>query len=246
MRHFGLIGFPLSHSFSRQYFREKFEKEGILDAQYENLPLENILDFPALIKRFPNLRGLNVTIPHKQAVMPFLDEIEASAQVIGAVNTIRVEPEGRLTGFNTDAYGFERSLLEWLPANFKGQALVLGTGGASKAICFVLTKNEIQYKLVSRSPGEGQLGYEDIDKELLEKYKLIVNTTPLGTHPNIESCPDIPYDLLGPNHYLYDLVYNPSETKFMRLGAASGAQTHNGLQMLILQAEGAWQIWNRL
>lgn len=218
--------------------------EGIEDAVYELLPIEDLTEFPAMLVRYPKLRGLNVTIPHKQAIIPFLDRLDPITKAIGAVNTIRVEDDGSLSGFNTDAFGFEQSLRELLPDNWQSGALVLGTGGASKAICWVLEKLEIPVLKVSRTPNSGQIGYLEISKVLLDKHSLIVNTSPLGTFPDVAACPNIPYNLLGPNHYLYDLVYNPEETTFMRLGAAQGATVQNGQQMLNLQAQKSWEIWN--
>jgi shikimate dehydrogenase len=243
---YGLIGFPLSHSFSKKYFKEKFEKEGIADSFYELFPLQSIEEFPDLIAQHPNLKGLNVTIPYKQAVMPFLDEIDKEAEAVGAVNTIRIK-DGKLKGFNTDVYGFEHSLHDFLQDAQKPvkKALILGTGGAAKAIAYVLKKMEIDFLLVSRSVEKGDIDYKSIDGKILSNHLLIVNTTPLGMYPSIDTFPDISYHYLTEAHYLYDLVYNPEITSFMSKGAAKGAKSHNGLRMLYLQAEKAWEIWNQ-
>jgi len=240
---YGLIGYPLSHSFSKSYFTEKFEQAGITDSYYELFPLESIEQFPSVLKQYPNLRGINVTIPYKEAVIPFLDELDEGARAIGAVNCIKVE-QGRLYGYNTDAYGFEQSLLEFLKTNNAQpeQALVLGTGGAAKAVVFVLQQLHLPFQWVSRDADKGDLTYEAISS--LEEYPLIINTTPLGMAPRIDTFPDIPYHCLSGRHLLYDLVYNPLETQFLQKGAAQGAATQNGLPMLYYQAEKAWSIWN--
>lgn len=245
MRLFGLIGYPLSHSFSKKYFSEKFSKEGIIDARYELFELADIREFPDLIKQHPDLCGLNVTIPHKQTVVPFLQELDASARKVGAVNVIRIH-DGRLTGYNSDYYGFRSSLEQWLPKEEKMQALVLGTGGASKAVTTALSDLNIPYQLVSRSATAHSLSYEQLQKEqgILQGHRLIINTTPLGMSPKTDTAPTLDYPQLGTDHYLYDLVYNPTETKFMKLGKEQGAKVMNGLEMLQLQAEKAWEIWN--
>lgn len=251
MRVFALIGYPLTHSFSKKYFTEKFEKEGIENSRYELLELPDYHDFPKLLKDNPELAGLNVTIPHKQNIIPFLDELDAaSAQRIGAVNTIKFLSNGRLKGYNTDYYGFRISLEQWLASlkliRAQLKALVLGNGGAAKAVFAALTDLQIQYTIVSRQPEHDSaiISYHDLTADVLTEHLLIINTSPLGTYPNIEDCPAIPYELLGSNHLLYDLVYNPAETLFLKKGKAQGAQIHNGLPMLQLQAEKAWEIWN--
>lgn len=247
MRQFGLIGYPLSHSFSKKYFTEKFERENIAQANYELYELTTIDEFPALVASQPHLVGLNVTIPYKQAVMPFLDSLDESAKKVGAVNVIKFE-NGQKIGFNSDYYGFKQSLLNsQFPINKNTQALVLGSGGASKAIRAALEDLAIHYKVVSRNPEEGnqqQIGYQSISEQLITDFQLIINTTPLGMHPHTEACPDLPYQALGESHLLFDLVYNPAETLFMKKGTAQGAITLNGLEMLHLQAEKAWDIWN--
>lgn len=249
MKLFALIGYPLTHSFSKKYFTEKFEKERISGCRYELLELPNCEDFPQLIAQNPDLVGLNVTIPHKQNVIPFLDELDAaSAARIGAVNTIKVLPDGRLKGYNTDYYGFRLSLEQWLfslnvlPESLK--ALVLGNGGAAKAVFAALDDLQIPYQIVSRQASTSSITYNDLTEELLSQYALIVNTSPVGTYPNIDECPAIPYEYLTEKHLLYDLVYNPAETLFLKKGQQHNAHVHNGLQMLILQAEKAWEIWN--
>ena len=246
MRKFGLIGYPLSHSFSKKYFTEKFEKEGIQNCQYDLYPIERIEEFPNLIKTNPKLVGLNVTIPYKQQVIPFLDELDPKAEAIGAVNTIKIE-NGKLKGYNTDYHGFKDSLVKFyggkeMPKN----ALILGTGGASKAVIAALVDLGINYHLVSRTTQEGILSYEDINASPhhLITSSLIVNTTPLGMSPNTERLPELPYEHLTPDHSLYDLVYNPLKTAFMQKGIDAGCWVKNGLEMLYGQAEKAWEIWN--
>lgn len=246
MKLLGLIGYPLSHSFSVSYFAEKFRKENIVDYEYRNFPLENISDFTGLLKDNPGLTGLNVTIPYKEKIISYLDRLDSIAEKIGAVNTIRFVQEGssgKLTGYNTDYYGFMNSLTPYLEPRHKS-ALILGTGGASKAVSYVLEELGIQYCYVSRKPQPGELGYNDLCLAMIRKHLLIINTTPLGTYPDISSFPDIPYDLLSPDHILYDLVYNPPETEFLRLGRQKGAKGINGRKMLELQAEKSWEIWN--
>lgn len=248
MNLYGLIGFPLSHSFSKRYFTEKFSRENITDSRYDLYELSDIRKVTTLLTQTPNLQGLNVTIPYKQAIIPYLDELdEASAGRIGAVNTIRIFADGSTKGYNTDYYGFRQSLEEWLDhrgescANLK--ALVLGTGGASKAVVAALTDLKADFKLVSRRSGEGTLSYDDLTEDIMQTHRLIINTTPLGMHPKVESAPPIPYEFLSNQHFLYDLVYNPTETEFLQRGAKMGAATHTGIKMLQLQAEKAWEIW---
>ena len=241
MRTFGLIGYPLKHSFSPKHFKNKFETENITDSEYHLFELENIEELESLIEDKMPI-GINVTIPYKKEVLPYLTEISPAAQKMGAVNTIKIIGDKRI-GYNTDVYGFEHSLKDLYGGEKPEKALILGTGGAAQAVQFVLDKLCIDYKNVSRR--EGYLNYADLNKEAMAAHQLIVNTTPLGTYPNIDNCPDIPYHLLTDNHMLYDLVYNPSETKFMSLGLKQGAKVKNGLQMLQLQAEESWRIWHR-
>ena len=242
MRRYGLIGKKLGHSFSKRYFTEKFEREGISDAAYELYELPTIAELPQLLQRQPNLVGLNVTVPYKQTVIPFLDELDDAAARIGAVNTIKVT--GSLTkGYNTDYIGFRDTLEQFYPATQNSRALVLGSGGASKAVAAALQDLKINYTILSRQPKQGQLTYADLTPELLQQYPLIINTTPLGMYPDAENYPELPYEALSAQHYLYDLVYNPEQTHFLEKGKAAGAQTINGLPMLFGQAEAAWHIW---
>lgn len=243
MKAYGLIGYPLTHSFSEKYFAEKFAKEGITDSNYRLFELADINQFPYLLESQPDLKGLNVTIPHKEAVIPFLDELDEETARIGAVNVIKIEG-GRTKGFNSDYQGFKQSLENFLAPGCQVQALVLGTGGASKAVNAALRHLQIPYREVSRTPLSGRFTYQDITPALLADYHLIINTTPLGTYPKTETYPELPYQALTPQHYLFDLVYNPAETVFLRKGREAGAKTLNGYQMLVLQAEISWQIWN--
>lgn len=242
---YGLIGEKISHSFSADFFNKKFDKEGI-NEKYFLFPLSTIEDFPSLIETHPDLKGLNVTIPYKQTVIPYLDSLSDEAIEIGAVNVIKFikNKDGRyLKGYNSDAIGFRESLLPLLKEDMD-KALVLGTGGASKAVEYILKNLGLKVTLVSRTPGENQIGYEDINEEVMNENKLIVNTTPVGMFPNIENSPSIPYNLLSTNHLCYDLVYNPLETEFLKRAKENGASVKNGLEMLHLQALAAWDIWN--
>lgn len=241
---YGLIGRNISHSFSAQYFNTKFEKEKISNAEYINFDIETISSFSDLLETNQNIKGLNVTIPYKQAIIPYLDSLSKKAIKIGAVNTIKISKKGKLKGYNTDWYGFSKAIKPMLKPNHKN-ALILGTGGASKAIEFSLNKLGIPYILVSRTPQENVLTYKQLTREILEKHTLIINTTPLGTFPNTEYCPDIPYEFLTPNHIAFDLIYNPETTTFLKLASQKGAQIQNGHTMLKLQAEKAWKIWNK-
>jgi len=246
MKYLGLIGYPLSHSFSVKYFSEKFIREDISGFEYRNHPIQSVSELKPLIEEMEDLIGLNVTIPHKQKVMPLLDEIDREAAEIGAVNTIKIKRSSgkiHLKGYNSDVYGFRESLMPLLEAGHQ-YALVLGTGGASKAITHVLTQLGIGYQYVSRTPDENQFHYLDLCYAVMKKHTLIINTTPLGTYPDTSTFPNIPYDLLTSGHILYDLVYNPPETEFLRLGRQKGATVKNGHEMLILQAERSWEIWN--
>jgi Shikimate 5-dehydrogenase len=242
MKIFGLIGHPLSHSFSKGFFAEKFRKEGINDCIYENFPLENISQFPALLEQHPGLRGLNVTIPYKEAVLPWLDELSPAAEQIKAVNCIQFH-EGIRIGFNTDVMGFKRSLQPLLKPHHTN-ALVLGTGGAAKAVMFVLQELNIPFTVVSRNAQQGVITYDTLDKDIMTAHTIIINTSPLGMYPEVDAAPPIPYDLITKRHLLYDLIYNPAETLFLQQGAAKGAAVKNGYEMLVLQAEASWDIWN--
>lgn len=248
MQLFGLIGYPLSHSFSKGYFAEKFQKEGIEGCRYDNYPIDDINLLPEIIKNNPELIGLNVTIPYKEKVLTFLDNISDEAKEIGAVNTIRISRQiNRITlsGFNTDVYGFSESLKPLLETHHTS-ALILGTGGASKAVKFALNKLGIDFRQVSRTGSDKSLVYEDLTREILEAHKIIINTTPLGTFPKVEECPPLPYQFLSSNHLLYDLVYNPAVTTFLNHGLSHHCRMKNGLEMLHLQAEKAWEIWNEM
>lgn len=244
MNVYGLIGFPLDHSFSKKYFTEKFLKESVADSRFELFPIERIELLNSLVINVSGLKGLSVTIPYKETVIPFLDELDIVSKEIGAVNCIRIF-ENKLYGFNTDAYGFEHSFMPLRQPHHK-KALVLGSGGASKAVKFVLKKHGIHFLEVSRNAidSEESINYSQLDEDILREYTIIVNCTPLGMHPNIGSMPDIPYQLLSANHLLFDLVYNPAETLFLQNGKKAGAVTKNGYEMLQSQAEESWKIWN--
>ncbi len=250
MRQFGLIGYPLSHSFSQKFFTEKFLRENIVNAQYENFPLATIESFAALWKEHPSLEGLNVTIPYKKEVIAFLQHSSPVVQAIKACNCIR-KFNNELYGYNTDVIGFEKSLLPFLKAHHT-HALILGTGGASAAVQWVLQKLNIQYQVVSRKSKtieentelKASLSYDQLSNSIIESHTLIINTSPLGMFPNVNEAPPIAYDAITAQHHLYDLVYNPIETLFMKNGLAKGATVQNGLDMLHIQAEESWTIWN--
>lgn len=258
MRYFGLIGYPLGHSFSKKYFTEKFEKEGIPDAIYDLFPLPDIQDLPTLIQNTPGIAGLNVTIPHKQAVIPFLTSLDDTARAIGAVNVIRIRGQ-EWKGYNSDAVGFEDTLRTWLQSNAviktgadgtwipqkPIRAYVPGTGGASKAVTYVLSKHQIDWQLVSRNPEHGQIGYDALpEKMAFDGFRLWINCTPAGTFPNVAQMPPVPVEYFDKNDLVYDLIYNPEETLLMQKAAQKGAVVLNGLPMLYGQAEAAWKIWN--
>ncbi len=241
---FGLVGRDISYSFSRGYFADKFKNEN-LPHSYVNFDLKSIVELDEIIKNTANLKGLNVTIPYKEAVMPMLDDLNKRARKIGAVNTIRITRYQKLIGYNTDYYGFKNSIKPHLKKHHK-HALILGTGGASKAIAYALKKLKIDYDYVSRSHKEGvKFMYSDLTDEIISSYTIIINCTPIGTFPDINKCPDIPYDAITEKHILYDLIYNPEHTKFLSCGDLKGATTINGLEMLRLQAEKSWEIWNK-
>ena len=238
---FGIIGFPLGHSFSRGFFTEKFAREGI-DAQYLNFEIPDVAMLKDILRENPELRGLNVTLPHKQAVIPLLDELSDEAREIGAVNVIRVR-DGRLKGFNSDIIGFSESIRPLLQPHHT-KALILGTGGASKAIRVGLSRLGIEWTYVSRTPREGMLTYSTLTPEVMEEYTVIVNCSPVGMFPKVDQAPAIPYELLTPKHLLFDCVYNPEDTLFMKKGREQGAIVKNGLEMLHLQAVASWEFWN--
>ncbi|MFT3885456.1 MAG: shikimate dehydrogenase [Flavobacteriales bacterium] len=249
MARYGLIGRPLGHSFSRSYFTEKFTREGRKNDRYDLFELEAIEQLPRLIADTPGLRGLNVTIPYKESVVPLLDELDPLAAAVGAVNTIRIA-DGRLIGHNTDVFGF-RSLAGPVAASLKEpgsdirpRALVLGSGGASRAVAFVLRELGIRFRVVGRDRTKGDLTWDMLDRTVISVCKLVVNATPLGMHPHVDEAPPLPYAALTPKHVLIDLVYNPERTLFLEQGAAQGARTIGGLGMLHAQAEEAWRVWN--
>lgn len=243
---FGLVGKNIGYSFSRGYFAEKFKTLELESHSYVNFDIATIEAFPQIIHQYKfQLKGLNVTIPYKLSVFPYLDKIDKKARKIGAVNTIKVTKKGKLKGYNTDVYGFKNSLKPLLKEQHT-HALILGTGGASMAVAYALKKLDITYMFVSRTPkGEHSIAYHDLTKELLATYTIVINCTPLGTFPEVTKCPDIPYQYLNTSHILYDLIYNPAETEFLQRGKAQGAVIKNGLEMLELQAEKAWEIWNK-
>lgn len=280
MKTFGLIGYPLSHSFSEKYFQNKFQKENIRNAEYRLFPLKNISEFTDLLKNNPSLCGLNVTIPYKEKIIPFLDQLDETAKAVGAVNCIKIirpKPlppspkersantgniegflreespplwggrEGFLIGYNTDVYGFRQSIKPFLEAQHEG-ALILGTGGASKAVAHVLKEIGIDFYFVTRrkteEAGNKIFLYDELNKYIFNAFKLIINTTPAGMFPNMNECPPLPYEHITSNHFLFDLIYNPEETLFLKRGKEKGAITQNGLGMLYMQAEKAWEIWN--
>lgn len=242
MKTFGLIGKNIDYSFSRTYFNEKFAAENI-DAIYKNFDLENIEQFPGLVKNNPDIKGFNVTIPYKEAIIPFLDEVEGTAMEIGAVNTIKIKEDGKLIGYNTDFYGFSEALKPYLKPHHT-KALILGTGGASKAVSYALQKLGIVVTYVSRTKTSQNLIYAELTPAIMEEFKLIINCTPLGTFPNIDQFPPIPTQFITSNHLIFDLIYNPSHTKLMKFALNQNAEVANGLSMLKFQAEKAWEIWN--
>ena len=242
MKQFGLIGYPLGHSFSKKYFEDKFSKENLNDCVFDLFPIKEIGEFKNLIIEQQNLIGLAVTIPYKETVIPFLDNITEAAKNIGAVNCIQFE-NGKTIGYNTDVTGFEKSLLPLLQPHHQN-AMILGTGGASKAVQYVLKKLGIPFLLVSRNKTASTITYENISTEIINTHTLIINTTPLGMSPNEEGFSDIPYHSLSPKHLLYDLIYQPEKTIFLQKGEKQGCVIKNGFEMLILQAEENWRIWN--
>ncbi len=243
MKLYGVIGYPLSHSFSQKYFTGKFQQKGIKDCRYESWPIPSINDLKDLLKQNPGLLGLNITIPYKRAVLTYLDDSTNIPAGLKACNCIKIN-DGKITGYNTDITGFERSLLPQLKPHHRN-ALILGTGGAAAAVQFVLKKLNIPYKLVSRQLHNGStLTYADLNEAIITQSQLIINTTPLGTFPNVTECPDIPYQYLTAKHHLFDLIYNPEKTLFLQKGAGQGATIQNGYEMLLIQADESWKIWN--
>jgi len=247
MQLLGLIGYPLGHSRSPELFSQIFKKEGITDWEYRLFPLQRIIELPTVIKKQPNLGGFNVTIPFKTEIIPYLNEISPEAFEVGAVNTVCVHRNGSsysLVGYNTDVFGFE-SLLLSAGAETSDKALILGSGGASKAVCHVLNQHQIPYTIISRNPGPDQKSYAELDNEILQSHQLIINTTPLGMHPYDNACPPIPYELITKDHTAIDLVYNPEITLFMQKAIKQGASAFNGMLMLQKQAEKAWEFFNQ-
>lgn len=243
MPDFGLIGKNISYSFSKTHFTTKFENDEI-HYSYENFDIADISQFPSIIKNNPDILGLNVTIPYKESIIPYLDELNDVAKEIGAVNTIKIDASGKLRGYNTDYYGFEKSIQPLLKPHHQ-RALILGTGGASKGVAFGLNNLKIPFDFVSRQANDkGHFTYEDLTEDIIKSYQIIINCTPLGTHPNVNECPSIPYDAIGKDHLLYDLIYNPIQTKFLICGEIKGATISNGFRMLELQAEKSWDIWS--
>jgi len=242
MKEYGLIGRPLGHSNSARYFAEKFRNEGIADCSYSLFELPSIEDLPRLLAEHPDLRGFNVTIPYKREVMRYLDDFSDEARNIGAVNCVKRDGD-RLVGYNTDAIGLRGALARFLD-RLPERALILGTGGASQAVQYVLAEAGIAFDLVSRDPAKGNYTYDNLPCEAVETAKLIVNASPVGTYPNVDEAPRIPYAFVSPDHYLFDLVYNPPVTAFLDYGRQRGARVCNGQEMFVGQAEAAWAIWN--
>lgn len=244
MNLYGLIGYPLGHSFSKQYFNQKFEKEGLTDCFFEAYPISSIDQFPALLKENPELKGMAVTIPYKELVLQYIDEFSEEVKYIGATNSIKIK-DGKLTAYNTDIIGFEQTFTKHLQPNHT-KALILGSGGASKAVQYVLMKMGIEFLIVSRSD-EGKPGfinYKQVGEQLSSGYNIIINCSPVGMYPNERNCPEIPYELIHAGYYLYDLVYKPAKTLFLQKGEERGAVIENGHEMLLIQAEASWKIWN--
>ncbi len=246
MKTYGLIGYPLSHSFSQQYFTRKFEDEKV-DARYLLFPIPAITEFPELLDHHPYIAGLNVTIPYKEKIIPYLDALDEAVKEIGAVNVIKISWNGTkpfLKGYNSDVYGFEHSLTPMLEPHHQ-RALILGTGGASKAVAYVLNRLGIPYTFVSRTPRQlNEIQYQAVTREVLHAHTLVINTSPIGMFPYSDNCPDIPYEHLTSNHLVYDLIYNPEQTQFLQNAEERGAKIKNGIEMLFLQARRAWEIWS--
>lgn len=243
---FGLVGKNIEYSFSRGYFSEKFKTLELPDNSYVNFDLDSISEFPAVFTAHKEtLVGMNVTIPYKEDVGAYLDEIDSEAAEIGAINTIKIFPDGKRKGYNTDVYGFDQSIAPFIKDSHK-TALILGTGGASKAVAHALKKRGISYKFVSRVPkDDSQISYDSLNEKIISETGIIVNCSPIGTHPNVDAYPNIPFQFLNDSHLLFDLIYNPSETSFLRKGKEQGANIANGMKMLELQAEKSWEIWNK-
>ncbi len=244
MRTYGLIGYPLTHSFSQQYFTQKFFDLGIIDAEYFTFSIPSIIDLNEIIRTHPNLCGFNITIPYKKKVLAFLTHADETVQELGACNCVHII-NGELFGYNTDVIGFEKSLKPFLKPHHQ-KALILGTGGAAAAVAYVLRKLNIEFQFVSREAGESNLSYEQLNAGIIEDHTLIVNTSPVGQYPNINDAPALSYECLSAKHHLFDLIYNPNETSFLQKGKSKGATIQNGYEMLVLQAEASWDIWNKI
>jgi shikimate dehydrogenase len=242
MRLYGLLGYPLTHSFSQNYFIKKFAEESISDAQYENFSIESLQDLTANVLSRDNLCGFNITIPHKKNILSFLDEQTEPVREMGACNCVRIK-NGKRIGYNTDIIGFAHSLKPFIKAHHT-DALILGTGGAAAAVEYVFRKAGIRFQYVSREKKVGTITYEEVDDAVMQTHLLIINTSPVGQFPNIHESPAIPYEFIGAQHHLFDLIYNPAETSFLRQGRERGATTQNGYEMLVIQAEESWRIWN--
>lgn len=242
MKLYGLIGFPLSHSFSKKYFSEKFEKEGLNDCSYENFPLSDIEEVKKILA-LAGLSGFNITIPYKEKILSYLDKDTELVRKINACNCVKISA-GKLIGHNTDVFGFQKSLEGIINPDVHQKALVLGTGGSSKAVKFALSNLGIEFLSISRKPAASSLSYEQITEQIIQSHKLIINTTPLGMFPNLVEAPPLPYQFISKDHLLFDLIYNPEKTLFLKKGEEQGATIKNGLEMLVLQAEESWRIWN--
>lgn len=243
-KRYGLLGRNISYSFSKGYFTDKFNNENFIGCTYENFDIEEITSFPEVIKTNSSLKGMSVTIPYKESVIPFLDKLSKKAALIGAVNTIKITKKGKIKGYNTDYYGFKKALEPLLQQHHK-KALILGTGGASKGVAFALDELDIAYTFVSREAKENSIDYNRINATTFDNYQIIINATPVGTSPNTEAFPLIPYDYFTDRHIAFDLIYNPAETQFLKKAKEKGAKIKNGYDMLVFQAEKAWKIWNK-
>jgi shikimate dehydrogenase len=243
-KRFGLLGQNISYSFSKGYFTDKFNNENFEGYTYENFDIQEIDSFTAILKNNADLKGLSVTIPYKQAVLPFIDKLSKKAALIGAVNTIKITKKGKLKGYNTDYYGFKKALEPLLQPHHK-KALILGTGGASKGVAFALNELDIAYTFVSREAKENAIDYNQINATTFDNYQIIINATPVGTSPDTKAFPLLPYEYFTDNHIAFDLIYNPAETQFLKKAKEKGAKIKNGYDMLVFQAEKAWKIWNK-
>lgn len=241
MKRYGLIGYPLSHSFSQKYFADKFLQESITNAVYENYSIPSIQALESILVQYPDLCGFNVTIPYKKDVLVYLSSSTIAVQQMGACNCVKIT-DRKLVGYNTDVVGFQQSLLPYLKPQHL-QALILGTGGASAAVAYVLNQLKIPFKYVSRKKSDLSITYDDVDERVMTSHQLIINTTPLGMHPSVNECPALPYEFMNETHHCFDLIYNPAETMFLQKAKASGASIQNGAEMLVIQAEESWRIW---